>query len=119
VDDVRNSLEKGAKIDQTDGTGWTALHWAAASNSRVEVLKYLVECGAKVNAEDRMGWTPLHHATASNGNVEVLKWLIECGADIGAKNRSGQTPSDLATHVTKKRILEEAKRKKVKTPLAL
>jgi len=74
-----------------DQRGVTSLH-SAASNSDVEVLKYLVSQGDEVNAKDYVGDTPLHRAAAGNTQVEVFQYLVSQGADVNAKDNTGWTP---------------------------
>lgn len=49
-----------------DANGWTALHYAAQSESRVGVAEGILSKGADVNARDKAGLTPLDHALARN-----------------------------------------------------
>ena len=86
-------LEKGANPDLTDEIGYTALHYAASDEKRVDVVKALLAHGANPNARttrdaprtnnsgvSSKGATPLFLA-ASLGNVETVRALIAGGAD--------------------------------------
>ncbi|MDR1385312.1 MAG: ankyrin repeat domain-containing protein [Planctomycetaceae bacterium] len=113
LDDVKTLIEQGADTKtpyKNDGwtplpppskiiipeNHWTPLYFAAAHNSNVDVLKYLVEKGANVNIKTDSGETPLHVAASTNSNVDVLKYLIEKGADVNAKDMMGWTPLHFA-----------------------
>ncbi|KIM85030.1 hypothetical protein PILCRDRAFT_67221, partial [Piloderma croceum F 1598] len=51
-------IDKNAKVDEPDGSGWTPLH-IAASAGREDVVRYLVGADANVNAKNDKGLTPL------------------------------------------------------------
>jgi ankyrin repeat protein len=73
--------------------GGTPLCIAAAWNSNLEVLKYLVSRGADVNARNNDGATPLHYVAHHNpDNIEVFRYLVSQGADVNAKLHWGHTP---------------------------
>lgn len=58
---VRMLLARGARVDQTDDMGRTALHHAACAG-RLEVARALLERGARVDARASGGETPLEFA---------------------------------------------------------
>ena len=64
---VRALLAQGADVNEAQGDGMTALHWAAR-NRDADVARTLLEAGADVGAGTRIGhYTPLH--LASRGRV--------------------------------------------------
>jgi ankyrin repeat protein len=95
-------------VHERDVDGSTPLHWAAISNTNVDVIKCLLERGADINAKNNGGNTPLHWAARKNSNGDVIKCLIENGADINAKNNNGTTPMNAANTEEKKNFLRNA-----------
>lgn len=98
VEDVRYFVEsKGINAKEPNSNGWTPLHFAAKSNSNVDVLKYLVQqYGDAVNAETTVDRAlPLHHAASLNPSVAVLEYLLalpEADAYVNKPNGPGMTP---------------------------
>jgi ankyrin repeat protein len=80
-------LDKGAKTDETDNFGHTALFYAA-SNGQLEVVKLLLEkgAGADIDGKNHNG-TPLLFA-AQNGDIDVVKLLLAKGANPNAECNS-------------------------------
>jgi len=69
VADVKNFLENGVDVNNTDRFGRTAL-WAAVDGGQTEIVKLLIEHGADINATDENGVTVIRRATES-GNKEI------------------------------------------------
>jgi ankyrin repeat protein len=89
-------LGKGAKVDDVDADGLSALSWAVLTN-HVETLQVLLARGAEVNRVDNFGMTPLLYAASIDfGDTAVLEKLIAAGANVQAKNKQGQTAFELA-----------------------
>ena len=90
-------LHFGADETATDGnsasgepTGWTALHWAAASGHAALVRPLLVAAGKAGrelyrDAVDADGWPALHRA-AAGGHARVVAALLEEGAQLEQQN---------------------------------
>ena len=74
----RVMLEGGADVEDEDGYGWRAIHWAASLGHN-DTVAVLLEHGADVNAVDRAGWTALRWATYS-GHADTAALLREHGA---------------------------------------
>lgn len=91
ADDVRGCLEAGADPNARGGWSVTPLHWAAASNSNPEVIRWLLAAGADPNARDGDGGTPLHWA-ARNEHVATIEVLLAAGADPNARADDDLTP---------------------------
>jgi ankyrin repeat protein len=72
-------LELGAKVDDTDRTRHTPLHFAAATG-HTAVVNVLLQRGADVNARSTDGSTPLHYA-ALYGFVQIVQDLLLRGAE--------------------------------------
>ena len=64
----------GAKKEERDAFGQTALHRAASENKLAEA-KDQIELGSDVNAVDANGWTPLHCA-ARRGHLDIVISLL-------------------------------------------
>ncbi len=84
-------IDKGAEINRT---GWTPLHYAAASGN-VMIIRRLLDESAYIDAESPNGTTPLMMA-ARGGRVEALQLLLEEGADPLLRNERGMTAADFA-----------------------
>jgi len=69
-------------IKERDKRGCTLLHFAA-SFSRTDMARCLLEHGADPNAEDNNGFRPLHDAVSSHSH-EVAQMLIMAGAYVNA-----------------------------------
>ena len=96
ADKIRQLLNSGARVNDTDRTGMTALMYAARLSARADVLRALIDAGADVNARDRRGWTALSHAAAKNYNPGAVMELIDAGADVNVPDRQNVTPLMLA-----------------------
>ncbi len=69
VEEIQALVGKGADVNATDGSGCTALHWAASSRN-VEAVQAVLDKGANVNvkidADGRTRFTgPLSTATCN------------------------------------------------------
>lgn len=81
-------LKAGAKVDATDGSGWTPLH-IAALNGKLELIDALLQAGANPNIQSPDGALPLSIARRTSGHTvlteevrqEISKLLLQHGAD--------------------------------------
>lgn len=88
---VKALLAKKANVDEAQGDGSTALHWAAY-NSQPELVRLLLTAGANVRATSRLGGlTPLMMA-AKAGDAAIVKLLIDAKSDVSTPNANGTTP---------------------------
>ena len=95
VETVRRLIRQGAKVNEPQGDGMTALHWAAEHGDPA-MTQLLLRAGAKVTPATRIGsYTPLHLASKS-GNATVVRALIKAGSDVKAVTTSGVTALHLA-----------------------
>lgn len=88
---VQALLAKGAAVNKS---GWTALHYAAASGDS-EIVKILVQKGAELDAPSPNKTTPMMMA-ARGGFIYSVKVLSDAGADASLKNDVGMTAIDFA-----------------------
>lgn len=87
---VRALLKTGADVNQPEGDGATALHWAVHRDS-IEIVRLLLSAGASTEVANDLGITPIHLA-AANGSVASLRLLLEKRANPNAAGASGVTP---------------------------
>ena len=91
---VRALLAQGADVNEAQGDGMTALHWAAR-NRDADLARTLLEAGADVGAGTRIGhYTPLHVASEA-GSGEVVGVLLGAGADPMARIVGAGSPTPL------------------------
>jgi hypothetical protein len=90
ADDVDRHLILGAKVNEANKSGWTALHYATVRNQEA-VAKVLLKHGADVNALSKTNNAAIHYC-AERDLTEIAKLLIDNGADLGIRDNSGWTP---------------------------
>ena len=99
-------IQHGAKLQQVDRGGASALHRAVRARSPAAVRE-LLKAGARVDARlNKGGSTPLHLAVQSTGaggtagalseQLEIIGLLLQHGADPGARDGRGRSPIDWA-----------------------
>jgi ankyrin repeat protein len=91
---VEPLLTRGAKVDQTDKYGATALAYAINSWN-VEAIKQLASHGANLNWQNERGETYLMLA-AQRAHGDTMKALLDLGANKSLKSKDGKTAGDLA-----------------------
>ncbi len=89
-------LREHADVNQTQGDGATALHWAAHW-SDLKMADQLLAAGARAGAADDDGVTPLSLACL-NGGAAMVDRLLKAGADPNAATSTGETPLMTASH---------------------
>ena len=83
-------LDSGARVDDADNDGRTALIWASMSG-RADLIKMLLEKGADLKARDKShGADPLIVA-AANGRTNAALLLLDKGANPGVADLTGKT----------------------------
>ena len=83
-------------VNAKDDNQWTALHFAAQSDS-LHVAKLLLEAGAEVDPTDSYGNTPLATAVFNyRGSGDLIALLREKSADPYRENHHAQSPLGLA-----------------------
>lgn len=87
--DVQRWLITPKTVQTTDGSGNTALHYAAEwqyANS----INFLLDKGCDINAKNANGETALFNAVRTN-NPEIIQLMINGGADIHERDNLGST----------------------------
>ena len=94
---VKQLLKGGVEVNEPQGDGMTALHWAA-ERGNIELAEVLIYAGANPMAGTRIGqYKPLHLA-AKKGNAGIIKILLDAGIDPNIKTaNSGSTALHLAS----------------------
>jgi ankyrin repeat protein len=92
---VRALLKKGLDVNEAQGDGTTALHWAAMKGD-ADLAQMLIYAGANLRATTRIGaYTPLYLA-ARGGQSAVVAVLVAAGADVKGTTSNGTTPLMIA-----------------------
>jgi TonB family protein len=105
---LRYQIAKGASLEATDESGWTALMYAAGLNGTCcddTAVRLLVTAGADVNHASLHGDTPLM-AVAYEGYLNGT--LLKAGAKINARNADGVTVLMLLAQQLKPEPIAEA-----------
>ena len=83
-------------VNGVDGSGATALHWAAYRDDQ-ESVDLLLKKGAAVNRANDLGVTPLRLA-ATNSSTPMITRLLAAGADPNIAPEVDGTPLMIAAH---------------------
>lgn len=87
---IMDWLVTSQTIKATDGSGNTALHYAAEWGLR-SAISVLVQKGAALEAKNANGETPLFSAAKSD-KAEVIDLLVSEGAKVNVRDNLGSTP---------------------------
>jgi ankyrin repeat protein len=98
---VKALIEKEVEVNRT---GWTALHYAAATGND-EIVRILLDESAYIDAASPNGTTPIMMA-ARGGHILTVKLLLDEGADVTLKNGAGMTALDFARTAGQNDIVE-------------
>jgi ankyrin repeat protein len=88
-------LKGGARLDDRDENGLTALMHAARDNPLPAGISALLGAGAAIDAADESGMTALMWAVQSNPNPECISALLDAGADGRAWTRRARRQSSM------------------------
>ncbi|KAG7381507.1 Mitogen-activated protein kinase kinase kinase mlk-1 [Phytophthora pseudosyringae] len=81
----------GARVNQSDGSGWTPLI-LASWYGHMNVVRFLLEHGAQVDVQDAGGSTALRFA-AAEGRLKIAKLLVQHGsACVNEPEIHGRSP---------------------------
>lgn len=78
--EVRHLVMSGIDVNEIDGYGRTAVHFASQENN-LEALNLLYEAGAHIDTESLLGDTPLTSAVVY-GHPHIVEKLVELGANV-------------------------------------
>ena len=104
---VQKLLDAGTDVNEIDGRGFAALHYAVADVDAVDVL---LGAGADAGLRTPNGDTPLASASYS-GNLPTVRRLLVLGSGVDSVNNFGETPLSMAAargHAEVARALLEA-----------
>ena len=94
LDDVRDSLQRGADIEAVDW--WECTPWlVAVKRGDLEKARYLVDRGADFTVTGKGGASPLDCAI-EGFHIPMLEWLIELGISIESSADCCRTPLMIA-----------------------
>ena len=91
LETVRALVKSGRDIDEAQGDGMTALHWAAFRDD-VEMATLLVGADANVAATTRVGGIVPLWMAATNGSAVMIDLLVDGGALVNWPTSTGATP---------------------------
>jgi uncharacterized protein len=92
---VSSLLSQKVDVNEAQGDGMTALHWAA-SNDDLKLVQMLLAAGASVKAETRMGGVTALFLACKNGDAAMVEALLRAGASATAPDAHGTTPLMIA-----------------------
>jgi ankyrin repeat protein len=104
-DALRALLQHGASVNEAEGDGTTALHWASYRDD-LESVDLLIRAGANVNAANDLGVTPLWTAS-ENGNPAMVRRLLQAGANPNLALLRGETPLMVASRSGNADVVEQ------------
>ena len=99
LETIRILLARGASIDTTDRSKFTALHRAVQGPCRRNcsgIIKELIDYGADTEARTAGGSTPLFLAAQHTHMKVAIRSLLERGAQVNAANIKGEMPLQTA-----------------------
>lgn len=86
-----NNKLRDFDVDETDESGWTALHIASSVGALQTVEELVGGLDADVNAQTNSGQTPLHFAVSKN-HKSVVEYLLKNGASARIRDKMNQNP---------------------------
>ena len=113
---VREWLESGGDVNDTDGDGGTLLlrvfGSSATSDAHRDVARLLLSHGADINKSERDSYTPLHCCAIypeQSGRGPLIQLLLDAGANVNARNCDGETPLAIALFLSVWRSPDQAR----------
>jgi ankyrin repeat protein len=96
LNNVKDALVNGARVDVEDNDGNQPLHLAVIGNYP-HIIRYLLKYGARLNAQGSDGKTPVHLAL---GLPAALRALLAANPNLSISDNDGDT----ALHVALRRV---------------
>ncbi|GLD96906.1 hypothetical protein PINS_up005589 [Pythium insidiosum] len=95
---LRLLLAAGADPTARDDNAWTAMHYATASSSGLDALRFLCEIAPElIDCQCHFGNTALHIG-AAYGHDDMVRTLLETAANPHLVNREGHSAYQVALH---------------------
>ncbi len=94
-DQVKQLIAQKKAVNQAQGDGMTALHWAAYYENPA-MVKTLLDAGADPALKTRNGFLAPLHLAAQTGNASVIRALLEGKASVDERSETGSTPLMIA-----------------------
>ena len=114
---VREWLESGGDVNDTDGDGGTLLlrvfGSSATSDAHRDVARLLLSHGADINKSEKDSYTPLHCCAIypeQSSRGPLIQLLLDAGANVNARNCDGETPLAIALFLSVWRDYNDAAR---------
>ena len=98
------AMEKADDVNESQGDGMTALHWAAWHN-RTAVITSLIRAKADVDAKTEYSITPLSLA-CERGNHPVVYFLLKASANVESSRLGKERPLMLAARQGNPKIVK-------------
>ena len=84
-----------ADVNEADGNGNTALHYALEAR-QTDVVQILIDAGADIDTQDAQGRSPLLRASYA-GDLDIVKVLVTAGAQLSVTDVNNDTCLILAS----------------------
>ena len=114
---VREWLESGGDVNDTDGDGGTLLlrvfGSSATSDAHRDVARLLLSHGADINKSEKDSYTSLHCCAIypeQSSRGPLIQLLLDAGANVNARNCDGETPLAIALFLSVWRDYNDAAR---------
>jgi ankyrin repeat protein len=91
IERVRSLLVQAADVNDAQGDGMTALHWAVY-NGDLDMARLLLEAGARRDAATRLEGVTSMQLASTAGRPDLVALLLQAGAASDAANALGATP---------------------------
>lgn len=100
-------ISEGAKVDERNDQGQTALFFAEVGS---EIFAKLLTSGADIEAVDHDGNTILMQNISQSPSLTAVEELLNLGIDPDVRNKYGESALDLATDLGLVNVIERLKK---------